>query len=222
MKFESFKSILHNFVAVSKEPLKKKARRVVIESDGDGDEPERATNREEDSTDTEKSETDSDKKSVSKSRKKVIIKSSGDEDDEETAAKTSSKKSKKKKEKKKKHDKKPKRVVEEEAASGDEGEDFGEDDMSGDSDNSDTEEHLTDQQKEAVLALFNDASVEDIQSMMNIAKKRLEALVSLRPFENFNDLVCALSFVLNSLNIINLILIQFLSLYRENVCNRVP
>ncbi len=48
---------------------------------------------------------------------------------------------------------------------------------------------MSDSQKAAILTLFNDASVEDIQSMINITIKRVKNLVELRPFTDFADLV---------------------------------
>jgi len=48
---------------------------------------------------------------------------------------------------------------------------------------------LSEAQQVAILSLFNDAPLLDIQSMINISTKKLETLLSLRPFENFKDLV---------------------------------
>lgn len=54
-------------------------------------------------------------------------------------------------------------------------------------------DNMTDSQKAAILSLFNDASVEDIQSMISISIKRVKNLVELRPFLDFSDLRMRLS-----------------------------
>jgi len=77
---------------------------------------------------------------------------------------------------------------EEEGDDFDDGEDY--EKGGGASDDSDFEgENYTDDQKEAILKMFNEASIEDIQSMINISKARVKNLVELRPFVDFTDLV---------------------------------
>jgi SWI/SNF-related matrix-associated actin-dependent regulator 1 of chromatin subfamily A len=47
---------------------------------------------------------------------------------------------------------------------------------------------VSDGQKVAILSLFSEASVEEIMSMINITKKKIETLLALRPFATFKDL----------------------------------
>lgn len=54
-------------------------------------------------------------------------------------------------------------------------------------------ENYTDEEKEAILKMFNTASIEDIQSMINISKPRVKNIIALRPFESFQDLRSKLS-----------------------------
>ena len=166
--------------------MKKKIRRVIVESDeGSGENNVEVA----DSTDEEVNDKSAKTKNLS-GNKRVCIKSS-DEEENESHKKKHDKNAKSKSKSKAKKEKKKKPMIDEdgEGASNDDGEEYGNDDMNGDSDNSDTEEQLSDQQKVAILGLFNNASVEEIQSMMSISTKRLDTLLSLRPFENFNDLV---------------------------------
>lgn len=119
-----------------------------------------------------------------KGRKKIVIKSSSDEEQEEVVKETKLKSEKKSKKKKKSKKSKKKR---DESGSDVSEEEYDKDAYSDDSD-SDSEEKLTDEQCQQVLNLMNNASAEDIQSIINISPKRLQLLISLRPFRSFNHL----------------------------------
>lgn len=80
-------------------------------------------------------------------------------------------------------------VSDNEFAEEEEDDEFDKDDFSGGSDSDDDGDHISEAQQAAILSLFNDAPLLDIQSMINISTKKLETLLSLRPFENFKDLV---------------------------------
>ena len=47
---------------------------------------------------------------------------------------------------------------------------------------------MSDGQKAAILSLFSEASLEEIMSMINITKKKIQTLLELRPFATFKDL----------------------------------
>ncbi len=118
-------------------------------------------------------------------KKLCILDSSEDDQAEKKSSKKSNKKEKK--EKKNKKNKKSKQI-DEEADDFDDGDDY--EKGGGASDDSDFEsENYTDEQKEAILKMFNEASIEDIQSMINISKGRVKSLVDLRPFVDFTDIV---------------------------------
>ncbi len=76
-----------------------------------------------------------------------------------------------------------------EYADDDDGEDFNRSDASGGDDSDDDGDNISEDQQIAILSLFNDASLQDIQSMINISTKKLQTLLSLRPFTDFKDLV---------------------------------
>jgi SWI/SNF-related matrix-associated actin-dependent regulator of chromatin subfamily A containing DEAD/H box 1 len=57
-----------------------------------------------------------------------------------------------------------------------------------DGSDSDSDAEMPETHKNAILALFNKATVDEIQSMINISAKRLETVLALRPFIGFADL----------------------------------
>ena len=164
-------------------PIKQvsKRKKVIIASDSD---EEIADSKSTSSKSSDKSSlNESEDEKPKKSKKKVIVKSSSDE--ESSKPKKSSKKEKKKSKKEKK--KKSRRDSDSNSDQSDN--DYDKNDYSDDdSQDSDSEEKLTEEQMFDVLNLFNKASPEDIQSMINISPKRLELLISLRPFRNFGHL----------------------------------
>ena len=126
------------------------------------------------------------KSSVASKKKKLCIKGSSEEEEEEEERPKKEKKSKK--EKKKKEKKEKRRNEEENNGFDDDDDDYMR--GGGASDDSDFEgENYTEDQKVAILEMFNNASVEDIQSMISISKNRVKSLVECRPFTDFADLV---------------------------------
>ena len=123
-----------------------------------------------------------------KMKKKTFTVASSDDDDVVAVKKAKSPKKDKKKSKK---DKKTKRrdLSDEEFCGGD-GDDadnlFNNSDVDGaGSEDSDEGDNLSDGQKDAILTLFRDASVEEIMSMINLTKKKIQTLLTLRPFTSF-------------------------------------
>lgn len=154
-----------------------KKRKVIIDSESDS---ETKSNGSRELSDKSLS----DKETKKKAKKKLLIKLSSDE---EKVAKSSVKIEKKKHKKSK--EKKSKREKEQRDQSGSDlsGEEYDQNHYSDDSD-SDAEEKLSQDQCTEVFNLINKASPEDIQSIINISPKRLELLISLRPFRSFAHL----------------------------------
>ena len=177
---------------LNREPQKKKARKLVILSDDDDEVESTSVKSKQSSASSLNSLASSGAEKVSKkTAKKSILRSSSDQDEEEEVEERSSKKSKKHKKEKKKHKKhKQSRRDDEEAASDQSDNEFAKRGADYDTDDSaDEEDKMTDEEKAAILSMLNDASSEDIQSMINISAKRVSTLMSLRPFKNYEDLV---------------------------------
>lgn len=118
-------------------------------------------------------------------KKKITILNSSDDAESPKKSKKSVKKEKKTKKKKEKKEKRNRDADEDAEDDGDEYFKGG-----GASDDSDFEgENYTDDQKEAILEMFNEAPLEDIQSMINISKLKMKHIIELRPFKDFLDLV---------------------------------
>ena len=63
---------------------------------------------------------------------------------------------------------------------------------SSNSDDSDDETNMTEKElalRETVLVFFNTVSSTEMQSMININKKKLNSLIERRPFKDYKDLV---------------------------------
>lgn len=152
-----------------------KKRKVVIDSEN---ECETKSNDSRNSSDKSLS----DKESKKKVKKKLLIKLSSDEDQ---VVKSSIKKEKKKSKSKSKSKRSDR--IRDQSGSDVSGEEYNKDNFSDDSD-SDTEEKLSPEQCTEVFNLINNASPEDIQSIIQISAKRLELLISLRPFRSYAHL----------------------------------
>lgn len=145
-----------------------------------------------DSTDKE-----SKKKEKNKTTKRIIASDDDDEasnlnKSESSVASQTKEKSSKKKKSKHKHKKKNKKNKSNALQSDNDDQDDDDFDRNDRGDNStdsnDDEISLTEEEKEAILTLFNNSPMEDIQSMINISTNRLKTLLSLRPFQNYPDL----------------------------------
>ena len=112
----------------------------------------------------------------------------------EDSSKKSKKEKKEKKVKKEKKEKKEKKQKKKDLDYSDDDDEYVK--GGGASSDSDLEgENYTDEEKEAILKMFNTASIEDIQSMINISKPRVKNIIALRPFESFQDLVNSLLYI---------------------------
>lgn len=140
----------------------------------------------------------SDKSSTGKkpAKKKTVLHSSSDEATTKRAHSSDDddRKSSKKKKDKKKKKKKKRRAVGSDDDQGnydDGGDDFNRNDNSDDSgDTSGSDEfNYSDFMKTAILNTLNKSTFDDIQSMINISAKKLEKLISLRPFKSFPQMV---------------------------------
>lgn len=205
------------------EPLKKRAKKLIVSSDDEEDEiissrppknqiadssdepqsedesnPAKKSKSVTNKSDSNDSESDSAKSAASSqnkpTKKKLRILNSSEDDEviiekEDTKKKSSSKKSKKDKKEKKKSVKIDDEEFEEDDDNYEKGGGGG-----GCSDDSDFEgDNYSDYEKGAILKMFNEASIEDIQSMININKPRVKSLIALRPYVDFIDLRTRLS-----------------------------
>jgi SWI/SNF-related matrix-associated actin-dependent regulator of chromatin subfamily A containing DEAD/H box 1 len=133
------------------------------------------------------------KKAEKKKPAQVCLSSDENEDDNHEANKRKKFDNEEhKKAEKKKKKKKNKHLTNGENGSGGSGADdmdneFYEGD-GGDGSDSDSDAEMPETHKNAILALFNKATVDEIQSMINISAKRLETVLTLRPFAGFADL----------------------------------